>query len=165
MQEIWKDITGYEGLYQVSNAGRIKSFRKSSRFRKPDEYILTPSVSNNGYCQVTLYDGAERHKFLVHRLVAISFIDNPNNYSFINHKDENKLNNSADNLEWCTIAYNNSYGTGRFRSIITKSKAVEQYLPDGQFLAKYVCISVASEITGIPKSNIKSCLFIYTFFK
>lgn len=157
MQEIWKDISGYEGLYQVSNAGRIKSFRKSSRFGKPNEYILTPYVANNGYCQVTLYDGIERHKFLVYRLVATAFVDNPNNYSFINHKDEDKLNNYADNLEWCTIAYNNAYGTARFRSIITKSKPVEQYLPDGQFLAKYVCISVASEITGISKSSIKSC--------
>lgn len=157
MNEIWKDINGYEGLYQVSNMGNIKSFKKWKRARMPDEYILKPHISNNGYCQVTLYKDKTRHKFLVHRLVAVAFVDNPNGYPHINHKDENKLNNSSDNLEWCTVAYNNAYGTARLRSMITKSRQVEQYLPSGQFLARYVCMSVASELTGVPKHRIKSC--------
>ncbi len=157
MKEVWKDISGYEGLYQVSNTGLIKSFRKWKRAGMPDEYILKPSISSNGYCQVTLYDGKTRHKFLVHRIVATEFIDNPNNYPHINHKDENKQNNSVENLEWCTVLYNNNYGTAKFRSMITKSNPVEQYLPSGQILARYISTSIASEITGIPKAQIKSC--------
>ena len=157
MEEVWKAIAGYEGLYQVSNCGRIKSFRHSSRVGTPDEYILKPSISNTGYCQVTLYDGKTRHKFLVHRLVAMAFIDNPNVYSYINHKDENKKNNSAENLEWCTATYNNNYGTARFRAMLTTSRPVEQRLTTGQLLARYISTSVASELTGFSKQRIKSC--------
>lgn len=157
MIESWKDIDGYNGLYQVSDQGRIKSFRRWKRAGQPDEYILKPSLANNGYLQVTLYTGNSRRKFLVHRIVASAFVANPNNYTCINHKDENRLNNAADNLEWCTIAYNNNYGTAKFRAMITASKPVEQYLVSGQFLARYVCTAVAAEITGIPKSVIKSC--------
>ena len=157
MKEIWKDIEGYEGLYQVSNTGLIKSFKKWKRAHQPDEYFLKPSISDNGYCQVTLYKDKKRNKFLIHRLVASAFIKNPKNYPHINHKDENKLNNNVSNLEWCTVAYNNAYGTAKLRSIISKSKQVEQYLPSGQFLARYICLSIAAELTGIPKQRIKSC--------
>ena len=158
MQEVWKDIPGFKGLYQVSNMGRIKSFRKSSKFGCPAEFILKNTVANNGYAQVTLYSDKKRSKILVHRLVADAFIPNPNNYPQVNHIDENPLNNCVDNLEWCTAKYNNDFGTARLRASITKSeKKVEQYLPTGEFLACYVCMSVASRITGISKHKIKDC--------
>ena len=158
MCEIWKDIPQFEGLYQVSNLGNIKSFRKSTKYGCQEEFILKNSVSNNGYCQVTLYTGQLRRKFLVHRLVAKAFVSNPNNLPQINHIDENPLNNRADNLEWCTAKYNNNYGTAKFRSILTKSKMVEQYLPTGEFLARYACANIAESITKNNKKMIReSC--------
>lgn len=157
MSEIWKDIKGYEGLYQVSNLGNIKSFKKSKKFKCPQEFILKSSISNNGYIQVVLYGNRTRKKFLVHRLVAEAFIPNPKNYPQINHKDENRSNNSSDNLEWCTAKYNNDYGTAKLRQSISKGKCVEQLLPTGEFIARYASIYVASLITGVPRRSIKDC--------
>ena len=116
MEEIWRDIAGFEGIYQVSNLGRIKSFQGWKRASCPKEFILKSTLANNGYCQVTLYKDTKRKKYLVHRLVAEAFIPNPDGLPHINHKDENPENNKADNLEWCTPLYNNKYGTARYRA-------------------------------------------------
>ena len=98
--EIWKDVVGYEGLYKISNFGNVKSLRK--------DVILSPGISQ-GYYYVALYkDGVRRNK-QVNRLVAEAFLDNKNNYPLVHHKDEVKLNNRADNLEWQTYEYNNTY--------------------------------------------------------
>ena len=106
--EIWKDIEGYEGLYEVSNLGNVKSLNK----RKGR--ILKPIKDHFGYLRVNLYNSEYKiHK--VHRLVAEAFIPNPNNYPIINHKDEDKTNNRVENLEWCDHKYNNNYGTVRER--------------------------------------------------
>lgn len=157
VDELWKDIKGYEGLYKISNMGRVKSFRQWTRASCPDEYILKPSIANNGYCQVTLYKDAKKKKFLVHRLVAEAFLPNPHNLPHINHKDENRLNNIVDNLEWCTPRYNNNYGTARLRSSLTQGHPVKQYLVSGQWIATYATPSIASKITGISTPNINSC--------
>ena len=157
MNEIWKDIPGYAGLYQISNLGRIKSFRRSTKFHKVEEYILKPSVANNGYCQVTLYDNGKRKKFLVHRLVATAFIDNPYNLPQINHKDENRLNNSAENLEWCTPLYNNCYGTAKLRAVDKMSKPVAQYTTDGKLIAVYRSARIAAELLGFTQRHIQHC--------
>lgn len=154
MKEVWKDVPKYEGLYQVSNLGRVKSFRRCNKHRFEREYILKPSVANNGYEQVTLYDKTVRHKFLVHRLVAEAFIPNPNNYPQVNHKDENPLNNKVDNLEWCTSEYNNAYGTARIRIIETKSRPVEQLTIDGTIIAIYRSAKIAQEMLGVAKSSL-----------
>ena len=98
--EEWRDIKGYEGLYQVSNLGRVRSERK----------ILKGTPDKDGYLRVALCKNGTRKYFGIHRLVATAFIYNTNNYPCVNHKDENKTNNRAKNLEWCTIAYNNCYG-------------------------------------------------------
>ena len=98
--EEWRDIKGYEGLYQVSNLGRVRSERK----------ILKGTPDKDGYLRVALCKNGTRKYFGIHRLVAIAFIYNTNNYPCVNHRDENKTNNRAKNLEWCTIAYNNCYG-------------------------------------------------------
>ena len=157
MNEIWKDIDGYEGLYQISNFGNVKSFRQSSKLHKIEEYILKPTLANNGYYQITLYNNAKRRKFLVHRLVASAFIQNPDSMPCINHKDENRLNNRADNLEWCTHEYNNSYGTAIIRSVDTRSRPVEQYTVDGKLIAIYRSAKMAAELLGFTQRHIQHC--------
>ena len=159
MKEIWKDIPQYEGLYQVSNLGRIKSFRQSTKFHKEREYVLKTSLANNGYCQVTLYkDPTHRRKFLVHRLVAEAFIPNPENLPQINHIDEDPANNRVDNLEWCTAEYNNAYGTAKIRSIDSKSKPIEQYTLDNKLIAIYRSTRIASELLGINRGTLKDAI-------
>jgi hypothetical protein len=158
MNEIWKNISGYEGLYQVSNFGRVKSFCKWKRASCPDEYILKDSINNRGYHQVMLYKNTVKKKFLVHRLVAEAFIPNPENLPHINHIDENTGNNSVENLEWCTPQYNNCYGTARFRAMITQGIPVQQRLINGQLLATYTTTTIAQEITGISRKEIAACI-------
>lgn len=157
MQEIWKDIPTFNGLYQISNTGKVKSFVKSTKHHnKP--HLLKPNLNNSGYETVSLYiSTGKKSTFLVHKLVAESFIDNPDHLPCVNHKDENKRNNNVDNLEWCTYAYNNAYGTARIRSIIKKSKNVSQYTMDGYWIATYLSSKIASEITGINETCIRDC--------
>ena len=115
-EEIWKDIIGYEGLYQVSSYGRVRSLdRYDSRncFRK--KRILKLCANRLGYLKVGLWSNGKVKHHLVHRLVAEAFIPNPNNLPIINHIDENPSNNNVDNLEWCTAKYNMNYGTIRER--------------------------------------------------
>lgn len=111
-KEEWKPAPGFEQDYEVSNCGRIRSHRKG-RVR-----VLKPILEKwNGYFTVSLFDVDGRmHKVKVHRLVAIAFIPNPQGYSCVNHKDENKTNNDVENLEWCSKAYNTTYGTSRQRA-------------------------------------------------
>lgn len=107
MIEEWKDIEGYEGLYQVSNLGRVKSLGNDKSRR---EKILKPRKNNKGRFQVSLCKNGKQDK-LVHQLVLKAFVSNPGNLSDVNHKDENPENNRLDNLEWCTRKYNINYGT------------------------------------------------------
>lgn len=109
MQEIWKDIKEYEGLYQVSNKGNVKSLNYN---HTKEEKILRPMVIRNGYLIVTLYKNGKCKRLLVHRLVLMTFapINNMDKFD-VNHKDENKQNNNLDNLEWCTPKYNSNYGS------------------------------------------------------
>lgn len=98
--EVWKEVIGYEGLYEVSNFGNVKSLRKNS--------ILSPGISQ-GYQYVALYKDGVRHNKQVNRLVAEAFLDNEKQYPLVHHKDEVKSNNQVDNLEWQTYEYNNTY--------------------------------------------------------
>lgn len=110
--EEWKDIQGYEGLYQVSNYGRVKSLGNE---KKRNDKILKAQTKKNMYKQIGLHkDGIEK-KYLIHRLVAQAFIPNPNNYKEVNHKDENPSNNNVFNIEWCSSSYNANYGTRKER--------------------------------------------------
>lgn len=114
MEEIWKDVLGYEGYYQVSNLGRVKSLEREiwvGQIKKiKKETIMNLPKNTTGYLMVNLCVNKVRKKFLVHRLVASAFIPNENNLPQINHKDENKENNCVENLEWCNNIYNNNYG-------------------------------------------------------
>lgn len=105
--EIWKDIPEYEGLYQVSNFGKVKSLPRNTT----KGGILKPRKNRGGYLQLQLTKNGIRKTFTIHKLVALAFILNPENLPCVNHKDENKENNHVDNLEFCTIQYNNCYGS------------------------------------------------------
>ena len=113
MNEEWRDIKGYEGRYQVSNLGRVKSLNYNHTSR---EKILKAREDKVGYLYLNLYKNNKRKTHKVHRLVAQAFIENPNNYPQVNHKDENKSNNRVENLEWCTHRYNLNYGTRNQRA-------------------------------------------------
>lgn len=109
--EEWRDVVGYEGLYQVSNHGRIRTTRKNgSDGRNLKSVIMRPYTDEDGYKRVTLTRGRNPIQYSVHRLVAIAFIENPHSLPVINHKDCNPSNNHASNLEWCTTQYNVNYG-------------------------------------------------------
>ena len=120
----WKDIKGYEGLYQVSNLGEVKSLNYKGTGK---EKILIPYTTKKGYKRIGLCKGGKQKQKQIHRLVAIAFIPNINNYPQVNHIDENKANNCAWNLEWCDNKYNANYGHrnnnikenhGRIRKVI-----------------------------------------------
>lgn len=119
LKEEWKDIQGYNGYYQVSNLGRVKSLSRNKWCSKKTskEILMKTRIGNNGYKKVGLSINSKQKTVSVHKLVAQAFIPNPNNYPVINHKDENPLNNRADNLEWCTYSYNSSYGTYQERRV------------------------------------------------
>lgn len=111
MKEVWKDIQGYEGLYQISSLGRVKAFpRPIPGAYKNREFIKKTSHDNYGYPIVGLSKNGKSKTFTIHRLVAKAFIPNPDCLKEVNHKDENKDNNCEDNLEWCTTQYNLTYG-------------------------------------------------------
>ena len=141
MEEIWKDIEGYENLYKVSNTGKIKSVEKCVNFysgyskkvckRKYPEKLLNTPIKK-GYKQVGLYKEGKCKWIAVHRIVANAFLENKNKYPCVNHKDENKLNNSVDNLEWCSYLYNNTYNKINVkRGLAQKGKRNAKYNYNG----------------------------------
>ena len=155
-KEIWKDIEEYEGLYQVSDNGRVRSLKYGK------ERILKPERCKNGYLRVNLCKNEKQKHFLVHRLVALTFITNPNNLPQINHKDEDKTNNSVQNLEWCDQKYNHNYGTinQRISEKMTNgklSKPVLQFTLDGKFVREFKSGMDIKRNLGYSCGNISSC--------
>ena len=151
--EVWRDVVGYEGLYKVSNYGRVKSLPK---YNIKEERLMSLSVSKrDGRVSVMLCKSPTEHKRItVHRLVAIAFVDNPHNYTEINHIDENPQNNRANNLEWCTHKYNMNFGTTPKRLNIKNMKPVA--FADGGKTVAFVSIRSAKQYgfdsSGILKS-------------
>ena len=172
-KEIWKNIPNYEGLYQISNLGRVKRLAYSKEISPKGykqvvhykEKILKLYFSKN-YIQVNLCKNGKSTNKLVHRLVAEAFIPNPNNYKYINHKDENKHNNWVENLEWCTQQYNVLYGNGykRHKDIFREKygKSVDQYDKNGNFIKTFTCINdvepefLATKVVACCKGKRKS---------
>lgn len=171
MEEEWKDIEGYEGLYQISNLGRVKSLERIVERIGKGKILVNERIRNvtncRGYLQVKLFKNKKYRMFFVHRLVAQAFIPNPNNYPEVNHKDENKENNRVDNLEWCTTEYNCNYGTRNERTSANmkgvhinrkdQSKEVIQYDLDGNEIDRFPSIGELKRLFNYADSNIISC--------
>jgi len=160
--EIWRDIVGYEDTHQVSNLGRVRVKERvintSTGKRKYKSKLLSIQTSVGGYKFVILIVNNNRKTAYIHRLVAEAFIPNPENLPEVNHKDEDKSNNSIENLEWCTVAYNNTYGTRLERVSKTRSKSIIQYSLDGTFIRIWDSTREAAKFIGCCRENINRCL-------
>lgn len=160
MVEIWKIIEGYPN-YEVSNIGNIRSY-KTTRGISQTPHLLSPGINRHGYKYVILTGGScsSKKSLTIHRLVAKSFISNPNNYKCVNHKDKNKANNRIENLEWCTYSYNNNFDDANIRrsqTLINKHhlcKPVLQLNSSGSLLNEYPSVSNAAKVIGGTKSGI-----------
>lgn len=163
MEEIYKDIEGYEGLYQVSNLGNVKSLVNNKGVAR--EKVLKPFINSDGYKRVILCKNNTIKGLKIHRLVAKSFIENPNNYPCVNHKDECKTNNVVSNLEWCTHKYNINWGTRNARAGKAISKAMKNNpnvskqvgaYKDGELIFTFPSTNEA-ERQGYNHGNVCSC--------
>ena len=141
--ETWKSIAGYEGIYEVSDQGRVKSLKYGK------ERILKPRKDSCGYLQVNLCKDGQKKMSLVHRLVSEAFIPNPNNLETVNHKDEVKTNNVASNLEWMSRVDNKRYSANKSVKMFDKST--------GELLATFPSLMEAERVTGIDNRNISKC--------
>lgn len=184
MTEEWKPIEGYEGCYEVSNMGRIKSVSRfhnnnGSGWIRKERILKQYQAGACEYYKVDLYQNCKRKKFAVHRLVALAFVENPQPSTFkvVNHKNENRLDNRAINLEWCTDKYNSNYGTaierrqqylkngGMNRLIATRNrnhsygeeKQVCQMDLCGKTIAIHKSINAARRAIGKPHAHITEC--------
>ena len=176
MSETWKPVVGYEGLYEVSNKGRIKSLHYWGGNRQE---VLSQAMRKDGYMHVGLSKDGVCTTYVVHRIVATAFIPNPQNLEMVNHKDEDRTNNSVENLEWCSRSYNQLYSiklhperrkvfgnnfidksTGQNTSPRTKHlpvkhfRRVEQRTLNDKLIKVHESASHASGETGIPSGNI-----------
>ena len=164
MNEIWEDVLDYEGLYKISNLGRVKSLKRNTTHNR----IMKLCLDRYGYLYVGLSKNGKVNYKKVHRLVAQAFIPNLNNKPQVNHIDGNKQNNCVDNLEWCDASYNQLHAVklglthpwmkGKKGKNCIFSKVVYQYSLNGVFIKKWDAISDASRKLNIPTSNIvRSC--------
>ena len=158
MIEEWKDIPGFEGWYQASTCGRIKSISRkvnykstSSSLATKPEHLLSPKKAKTGYLEVTLVKNGEFHYCRVHRLIASTFLANPNHLPYVNHIDEDKTNNCISNLEWCTCKQNND-------AYYTQRTIFYQYDLKGNYIASYPSLTKAFLNTGIQSANISKVL-------
>lgn len=174
MMEEWKDVVGYEGLYEVSNLGNVRSLSRTAHVvRGKSEYtysvcgkVIVPQRRQHGYLAVCLYGhGGKNGRFTqksVHRIVAEAFIENPMGYEEVNHKNEDKTDNRAENLEWCTHKQNTLYGTAIQRRVEkvrngVRSKPIEQYTIDGKYVATFPSMQEAGR-QGFAAGNIHKAI-------
>jgi len=152
-KELWKDIKGYEGLYQISNTGKVLSIARKTT----NGGLMALTFDKDGYLCVDLYKDNKRKNCKVHRLVAEAFLEKDSGKNIVNHKDENKANNNADNLEWCDVQYNNTYNMRQKKINSRKRKPVRSIADDGTITC-YESITKASEVMNISRRSIQYCL-------
>lgn len=156
--EEWREVKGFGGQFAVSSVGRVASKRKVGRWR-----IMKPNVTKAGYLRVNFHIRPHQYPILVHRLVAEAFIDNPSALPFINHKDENGLNNNVSNLEWCDKLYNNTYGTALSRAHATRVRngsciGAMVYDIEGRLVNTYGSVYEAAKALGARPASVYSCV-------
>lgn len=171
MEEMWKDVKGFEGIYQISNLGRLKVLKRkifnekyfgNVKWVEKKEKIMKPSNDTKGYLHTVLTDNNGNKKAVkIHRLVAQAFIPNPQNKPQINHIDGNKENNNVNNLEWCTNDYNikHSWKIGlRSKKTYTNiMKKINQYDLEGNFIKQWNCAKDIEQQLGISINMIRRC--------
>lgn len=174
IKEIWKDIQGYEGYYQISNLGNVKSLDRKIHFNKgfsiKKGQLLKPILTKKGYYKVELSKEQKGKRFYIHRLVALHFLINPFNKEQVNHKNGVKTDNKIENLEWCTNLENQRHAIKnglvnqeqRIQQAIKMGKInrkpIEQYTKRNDFIKRFNSIKEASDYTGISRRNICNCL-------
>lgn len=149
--EVWKNVKGYEGLYQVSSEGRVKSLKFSK------ERILKVGKEGGGYLFVNLCKEGKVKKFKVHRLVASTFLPNPDNLLEINHIDEDKTNNRVENIEYCDRSYNINYGNRNEKMAKSRSIPILQFTKQSDFIRRWESGTQIEKELGIKQSNISKC--------
>lgn len=151
--EVWRPVEGYEGLYDVSNLARVRSWYVGGR-------VMKPQFATNGYYTINLHKNKQQFRTLVHRLVAKAFVPNPNNLPEVNHKDCCKTNNMPDNLEWCDRVYNVNYADAREKQALLRGRRVEQLTKNGEHVAFYDSAKQASRMSNgaFKYSNINRAL-------
>lgn len=154
MTEVWKPVAGYEGLYEISNLGKVKN-RHGKNLKIP--------LSHTGYPRIELWKNGKMKHFYVHRLVALAFVDNPEGLPQVNHKDENKKNNRSDNLEWCTQSENLNYGSHNAKNSAARknhpdlSTPVECFTKSGELVCVFPSIREAERQFGVFNTSISLC--------
>ena len=157
MSEEWRDVVGYEGLYQVSDQGRVKSLeRKDCLGRTVKERILKPGVVSSGYLMISLCTGGKQKMFSVHRLVCQAFHENPDNKPQVNHINEDKADNRACNLEWCTCKQNLNHGSRNERAAKARSKPVGQYTRYGDLVKVWPSAIEVQRQAGFSQGNVSA---------
>lgn len=141
----WREVLGFNILYEVSDDGRVRTRYDKQRGYTNEYRELTPLDNGHGYLRFNWRRDKKQQTVYLHRLVAEAFIPNPNGYSDVNHKDENKRNNTVDNLEWCDHEYNSNYGTRNERGAAYRRRRV-RCVSDGKV---YASISAAAHINGV----------------
>ena len=154
--KIWKPINGFE-WYQVSDSGDVINTVRNLPLKQHKD--------KDGYKRVILRRHGEQKNFFVHRLVAEAFIPNPDNLPCVNHKDENKANNRAENLEWCSVQYNTTYHDAHLKRTKSLKKAVIQYDASGSVVRVWSSASEAAKALGKSRGNINACCLHLPHFK
>ena len=158
---MWRDIIGYEGIYQVSNKGNVFSIERMVQGRECGGITLKPKHRRDGYLHVGLYRNGKMKNKLIHRLVLEAFVENPNNLPEVNHKDENPSNNELSNLEWCDAGYNSNYGTRTEKIALALSKKVRAVNIENGEVVRFKSIEEAGR-KGYASGNVSlACRGLY----